>query len=91
MQKNGIASGNSADLEDLTTDESLYERGALVKVVHPVSGLRVGPGLPWRMSRVKPIHTAAPLLGQDDHYVLCDLLGMTEEEVAVLTAEGALG
>ncbi len=91
LQSQGIASGPSADLEDLTTDESLYERGSLVRVVHPEVGLRIGPGLPWQMSKVVPIHKSAPLLGQDDHYVFCDLLGMSEDEVANLAAEGAIG
>jgi len=90
LQRYGIAAGPSTDLEDLFADESLFDRRTLVRVAHPEAGVKVGPGLPWRMSRVLPDIQGAPLLGGDNRYVFCELLGMSEDEVATLAQEGAI-
>jgi benzylsuccinate CoA-transferase BbsF subunit len=90
LQRHGIAAGASADLKDLFADASLYDQGALVKLAHPEAGVRVGPGLPWQMSRVTPDYRRAPNLGEDNSYVFCELLGMTENEVNQLAQEGIL-
>ncbi len=91
MQRHGIAAGATADLEDLFQDESLFERGSLVRVEHPEVGRRVGPGIPWSMSKAEAFHSAAPLLGQDNDYVFKDVLGLSDSEIKSLTAEGAIG
>jgi formyl-CoA transferase len=45
-------------------------------------------GPPWRFSKTPAgIRQPAPLLGQHNHYVLHELLGMSEEEIQRLVDE----
>lgn len=91
LQSRGIAAGVSYDLEQILRNPGLYQQGTLVKVNHPEVGWRSGPGLPWRLSAVpNPDHFAAPLFGEHNSYVFHELLGMSKEEVAELTQEGAI-
>ena len=60
-------------------------------VEHPLSGRRLLAGPPWRFSKTPAsIRQPAPLLGQHNHYVLNELLGMSEEEIQRLEQEGVI-
>ena len=75
----------------LMDDPQLRERGLMEWVEHPLSGRRLMAGAPWRFSKTPAsIHRPAPLLGEHNHYVLNDLLGLSEEEIQRLTEEGVL-
>jgi len=48
-------------------------------------------GIPWKFSRTPgSIRRRAPLLGEHNQYVFCELLGMGEEEVSHLAEEKVL-
>ena len=71
------------------------ERGkvesAFRRLDHPVMGAHSVPGPSFRLPEAPDcVRTAAPLLGQHNRDVLRGILGMTEEEVVDLEAEGAL-
>ncbi len=58
-------------------DPHLAARGTFVKVVHPEIGTQTVMRAPWLFSDWKCLaHRHGPLLGQDNDYVLGELLGM---------------
>ena len=76
---------------DLYADPQLLHRGFFVKLAHtamgptPYDGAMTNfSGNPFRMRK------AAPCLGEDTHYVMTELLGMSEDEVAEYASAGAL-
>jgi benzylsuccinate CoA-transferase BbsF subunit len=85
LQKAGVAAFPSMSNKDLATDAHLTARGYLVQKEHPEVGKRIHAGIPWQMSGTPcEVRTAAPLRGQHTEYVLRDLLGLSEAEVAKL-------
>lgn len=70
----------------------LAEREFFEQVDHPVNGPAPHSTLPARMSLgPRRIHTShAPLLGQHNHDLLTEL-GLTEDEIAALAADGVIG
>ena len=79
------------DMSDVFCDEQLVHRRAFRPLEHPEIGRHSVPGpsfvLPATPDRVE---SAAPLLGQHNRDVLCGILGLSEDDVARLEAEGAL-
>jgi benzylsuccinate CoA-transferase BbsF subunit len=79
------------DMSDVFRDEQLVHRRAFRPLEHPVIGRHSVPGpsfvLPATPDRVA---CPAPLLGQHNREVLCGILGLDDEEIARLEAEGAL-
>ena len=58
------------------------------RLLHP---RRKTIGLPWHLGgTAKPRYRHAPLLGEHNQYVLRDLAGLSDEDIARLTAAGAL-
>lgn len=85
LQKAGVAAFPSMSNKDLATDAHLTKRGYLVQKEHPEVGKRIHAGIPWQMSGTPcEVRVAAPLRGQHTDYVLRDLLGLSETEVAKL-------
>ncbi len=74
---------------DLVDDPHVQERGVMEKVEHAVLGERLVVGPPWKMEGAR-IRSAAPLLGEHSEYVLKEVLGMGDKEIAGLTDEGVL-
>jgi benzylsuccinate CoA-transferase BbsF subunit len=79
------------DMSDVFCDEQLAHRRAFRPLEHPDIGRHSVPG-PSFVLPVTPdrIERAAPRLGQHNREVLCGILGLGEDEVARLEAEGAL-
>ncbi len=85
LQSAGVPAAPVADAADLHASPHLQERGFLQPVTHPALGQVVLPRLAFRSAgeaAAAPRH--APLLGQDNEYVLHDLLGLSPEEVQSL-------
>jgi benzylsuccinate CoA-transferase BbsF subunit len=88
LQAAGVAAMPAHNGRSLVDDPQLRERGLMEWVEHPLSGRRLMCGPPWRFSKTPAgIRQPAPLLGQHNHYVLHDLLDMSEEEIQRLTDE----
>ena len=82
LQAHDIAAVPSFSADELFSNPHLEERGAITETVHPVLGNRKAISPPWKMSATPPsIVKTAPLLGEDNQYVLCDLLGLVPDEV----------
>ena len=88
LQAEGVAATPSFKAEDLFSDPHVLARGQVQEVNHPVLGRRKTITSPYLMSETPPrIRGSAPFLGADNHYVLCELLGLSEEEVKRLADE----
>lgn len=91
LQENGIPAHVSASSRDFCTDPQLAHRGHLVKVPHPLHGTATVEGPRYLLS-ANPgrVDRAAPVFGQDNEYVLTELLGYSQEEFQAMTDEGVL-
>ena len=85
LQAQGVAATPSAKAKDLFSDPHLVARGAIAEIEHPKLGTRKTIMPPWKMTQTPPgIFGAAPLLGEGNDYVLRDLLGIPDAELAQL-------
>ena len=83
LQAAGVASAPSFTNADLVEDPHLGARGVFVDVEHPDLGKQRVPGAPWFLSGWDcPVWRHGPLLGQDNDYVLGELLGLPADERA---------
>jgi len=91
LQAAGVAAMPAHNGRSLVEDPQLRERGLMEWVEHPLSGKRLIAGPPWRFSKTPAsIRRPGPLLGEHNHYVLHDLLGLSEQEIERLTEEGVV-
>ncbi len=81
LQKAGVAAVVSFDTTQLSTDPHLKDRGFIQRIEHPVIGSIDVLGVPWKVSGTRPIMPRAPLMGEDNEYVLRELLGMSSDEI----------
>ena len=92
LQEGGIAAGVVQNAEDLAKDPQLMEREYFIELEHPVLGRTTSDRNPIRFKDYpKPHWKAAPLLGEDNHYVFTELLGLTEDEVSSYIERGIIG
>ena len=94
LQAAGVPAGAVLDSKDLLFDPHLRER-RFYEVVrhHPSTGMPPLPyaGRPWRLSATPAVAPrAAPLMGEHNDFVLRELLGLTDSEVARLESEGVI-
>ena len=76
---------------DLYEDAQLAARGFFVTLEHTEMGPTPYDGLATKFSATPgKLHKAAPCLGEDTDYVLRELLGLSNDDVARFAAEGAL-
>jgi len=88
LQKAGIAAAPSFSNKALFEDPHLKQRGVFQQVEHPEIGKDWVISPPWKLSETPAsIRRHAPLLGEHNHYVFCELLGMSPEEVKTLEEE----
>jgi benzylsuccinate CoA-transferase BbsF subunit len=91
LQAAGVAAGEVQRAPDTLADPQLKWDGAIVELDHPVSGKRLYPGVPFRMSGTPPLEsTTAPLLGQHTEEICRELLKMSDEEIKRLIDEDVL-
>lgn len=91
LQAVGVAALPVHNGRSLVEDPQLRERGLMEWVEHPLAGRRLMAGPPWRFSKTPAsIRQRAPLLGEHNHYVLNELLGLSEEEIQRLEEEGVI-
>ena len=85
LQEAGVAAGIPMSGEDLYYDLHLRERGHIVEIDEPPWGRVAHHGLPGIPSRSKASAALpAPWIGAHNAYVLGEVLGLSEEEIAAL-------
>ena len=86
----GVPCGAVQDTGEVLNDPHLHAREMIVEVPHPVRGSYLTAGNPVKLSASPTKIESAPLLGQHNREVYGGLLGMSDGEIDVLTAEGVL-
>ncbi|HWB66043.1 MAG TPA: CoA transferase [Mycobacteriales bacterium] len=87
LQAGGVEAAPVHDWESVLSDPQLVAREHFVKLPHPVLGDHVYEQRGFRLTTTpgRP-RAAGPLLGQHNHQVLTDVLGMSDAEMTALTA-----
>ena len=71
--------------------EQYGARGYFVDIEHPVIGEATYPGAPFIMSETPwRASASAPLLGEHNREIYCDRLGLSPDDLNLLTASGVL-
>ena len=92
LQEAGISSGLVQNAEDLSRDPQLMARDFFVQLKHPVLGKTISDRHPIRFEEDSRMGwKAAPVLGEDNRYVLLELLGLTENELSSYAEKGIIG
>ncbi|MBL8381550.1 MAG: CoA transferase [Burkholderiales bacterium] len=87
----GIACSPVQDIAAQWADPQFEARGIRQATTHRLTGAERLYRTPWTMARHPPrIRASAPLLGEHNAQVFCDLLGMAPGEVAQLQADGVI-
>lgn len=91
LQAKGVAAGAVQNIADrMERDPQLEHRGYYRNAEHPELGTHRFEGVPFTMSRSSwQVTRGAPLLGEHNEDALCDLLGLSEDEMIELTLEAA--
>ena len=91
LQGARVPAGPSLNTLELLHDPHLRERGFTLQVDHPETGRRPAWGTPWQISDLPPERTShAPLFGEHNHFVLCNLLGLLPSQVEALVERGVV-
>jgi len=91
LQQAGVPAGMVENAEDLFRDPQLEYRHHFVPLDHAEMGSYRISSAVFRLSRCSnEPRFAAPLLGEHNEYVLKEILGMSDDEVADLVADGGL-
>jgi crotonobetainyl-CoA:carnitine CoA-transferase CaiB-like acyl-CoA transferase len=92
LQRAGVPAAPVSTPPDLQEDEHLEARGFWAKVERQYVGTHLYPSRFMTMSRTPPSYARpAPTLGQDNHFVLADRLGLSAAAIAELEQRGVIG
>lgn len=87
----GIPCGEIADLPRALSHPQLEARGMIARMQHPVAGPLRLVGSPLPLAGVgRGQDTAPPLLGEHTRKVLSSTLGLSQDEIRRLAADGAI-
>jgi crotonobetainyl-CoA:carnitine CoA-transferase CaiB-like acyl-CoA transferase len=89
LQAAGVRAAAVQTMEDIVEhDPQIAHRGIYFELDHPVIGVGKFEGVPIKFSRTQTDNLrSAPLLGEDNEYVLKQIIGVSDDEFAELYAE----
>lgn len=92
LQAAGVPAGVVQSAEDvLDNDPHLKARGYYAYLDHPEAGRTAYDGVVARLSKTPGrAYRPAPCIGEHNEYVLREIIGMEEDEMADLTVEGVI-
>jgi len=91
LQKAGVAAIPAFDSRELFSDPHCQERACYVPTEYATEGRLYAVAPPWKFSETPAqVTRAAPQLGQDNDYVLGELLGLSQKEINQMTNHGVL-
>jgi len=86
-----VPSAPVRNLREVITDPHMHERGMLEEIDHPELGRITVPTSPLRFHGADKVTTTpSPSVGQHNAEVYRDWLGLSEDEIAALKADGAI-
>jgi crotonobetainyl-CoA:carnitine CoA-transferase CaiB-like acyl-CoA transferase len=86
----GVPCSLVRNVTDLIQDEQLAYRQFWQEVDHPVAGKLKYPGPPFQFSATPGIITRAPLLGEHNERVYCQILNYSREDLVRLRQGGII-
>ena len=75
---------------DLVNSEHFKERGYFVEVDHPITGPKLYPGAPVKLSETPYQISRAPVLGEHNEEIYCQRLGYTKDDLVRMKGEGVV-
>ena len=91
LQLAGVPAGPVLNTRDLLNEPHLKARRTIVSVDQLKGGRRRLVGIPWRIGGVAPVrYRYTPAQGQDNYWVLQEMLGRSPDEMQRLDSAGAL-
>jgi crotonobetainyl-CoA:carnitine CoA-transferase CaiB-like acyl-CoA transferase len=90
LQQKGLPALPVNSPRDFVNDPHIKERGFFGVVEHPVLGTFAHPGTPFVVGGVRSAPRPAPMLGQHNSEVFGNELGLNEDELNVLSANGII-
>ncbi len=91
LQAARIPAAPVMDMQEVGDDPHLNQRGFYVQLDHPEAGRQKHAGIPWKFHGTPlAITEPAPCMGEDNEYVVMELLGRSREEYERLLADGVL-
>jgi len=89
LRAEGLRASPVLTMSELFSDPQLRHREAWVEIPHPVIGTLHGMAAPWRLSAT-PQHLdhGGPPIGIDNDYVYRGVLGLSDDEMRELDAQG---
>lgn len=88
----GIPAAELADGRFMTDTPQLHARGFFEEIDRAVVGRLPTPTVPFRYASVdRWLRAPAPTVGEHNHEILGDLLGLSDEDVSGLEADGVIG
>ena len=91
LQERGVPAHAVQNSTELLADPQLRHRGHFVELEHPIHGTTTVEGSRFRLSRTPArVERAAPTFGRDNHHVLTEILGYSDERVAELAVAEVL-
>ena len=92
LQSRGIPAAPVLAPSDLVKDPGLESAGFFQYVEHKAAGRHPYPSFPARIDgEHPPIRRVGPILGEDNHYVLSKILGLSDAEISRLEAAKIIG
>ena len=85
-----IPVGPILSMQELAEDQSLRETGTIVEVDHPERGKYLTVGNPVKLSQSVSEVSRSPLLGEHTEEILKDVIGLSEDDIAMAREEGAI-
>lgn len=82
--------GFISDARDLLESPQYIDREYFIQVDHPATGPVTYPGMPIKMTGMEWHIKRAPLLGENNEDIFCNMLGYTKQDLGVLRAAGII-
>ncbi|MEZ5736149.1 MAG: CoA transferase [Novosphingobium sp.] len=91
LRQAGVPATKSQNSLDLISDTLLWQRRTYTTATDSRGRHKPLVGAPWRFGgRATPMTRGAPMLGEHNAYVYCELLGLSQAELQALIDEGAV-
>jgi len=91
LEPAGVPCGPVNGVRAAFADPQIQARGMVARLSHPLSGEVPTVASPMKFSRTDIAHDRAPpTLGEHTEAILRDVLGSSEEEIALWRSQGAI-
>ncbi len=91
LEAAGIPAGYVYSIPEVLADPHIKARNMIVEIEYPGVGKVMIPGIPIKLSETDTgLKNRAPMVGEHNESVYCQLLGYTKEKLAALHQEGVI-